>query len=617
MTKPVTIGAISNKKGQELLVKVNSYWLILKKAVDGALKAEVNSATYLAELAKIREFSIKTLKTMNAAVGVLAKESSDNVGAMITTEWIILAIALLLGGLMSWFIARKITAPLVRIVGAAQRVSEGDVSIDVEHEVNYQSKDEIGVLADTFAELVDYIQGVAEAAQRLGKGDLQVRVEPRSPEDLLSHSFNQATDSLRGLMGDSETLISSAQQGALSVRGDVGKYQGGFARMIDGMNQMLDAVTAPLGETAQALKQVAGRDLRARIQGAYQGDFDAIKQDLNQATGTLDAALGQVAQSVEQVRYASSQITTGSQSLATATSEQAAILEEISATLHQLTDKVAEANDAAKEATERARAAQQSADSGRTSMDRLGTALQKIKGSSDETVKIVRTIDQIAFQTNVLALNAAVEAARAGEAGKGFAVVAEQVGRLAQRTADASSTTAELIEGSAKQVLDGVSLGEEVGLLFSKIAITATEVNQSVNEISAKSAEQTHGIGQINVAMEQANHRVQENAAGAEESAAAATELDAQAVELQRLVSTFLLSHQPHSSQPQFAAAPQLAAHRGASQRQAMPQAARPVIPQTVPRPAAAPQQHPSNGGKSEYGPEEVFPLSPSELDDF
>jgi methyl-accepting chemotaxis protein len=166
----------------------------------------------------------------------------------------------------------------------------------------------------------------------------------------------------------------------------------------------------------------------------------------------------------------------------------------------------------------------------------MSTAIEDIKKSSDETAKIIKTIDEIAFQTNLLALNAAVEAARAGEAGKGFAVVAEEVRNLAQRSAEAARNTAEMIEGSVKNADNGVAISGEVATLLDEISGNNSKVNDLVGEISAASNEQAQGIDQINTAVGQMDQVTQSNAANAEESASASEELSAQAEQLSGMV---------------------------------------------------------------------------------
>jgi uncharacterized phage infection (PIP) family protein YhgE len=173
----------------------------------------------------------------------------------------------------------------------------------------------------------------------------------------------------------------------------------------------------------------------------------------------------------------------------------------------------------------------------------MSESINKIKESSDQTAKIVKTIDEIAMQTNLLALNAAVEAARAGEAGRGFAVVAEEVRNLAQRSAEAAKNTANMIEESVKNAEDGVKIAGEVAQSFESIATGNAKVNDLIAEIAAASGEQSQGIDQVNTAVAEMDKVTQQNAANSEESASAAEELSSQAEELQSMVAQFTLTN--------------------------------------------------------------------------
>jgi methyl-accepting chemotaxis protein len=181
-------------------------------------------------------------------------------------------------------------------------------------------------------------------------------------------------------------------------------------------------------------------------------------------------------------------------------------------------------------------AANVSAGKGAQAMTEMMAAIESIKQSSDETAKIVKTIDEIAFQTNLLALNAAVEAARAGDAGKGFAVVAEEVRNLAQRSAAAARNTSVMIEDSVKRAGNGVLISRKVGESLAEIAVTAAKVNELVSDMARANVQQAEGVEQVNKAVAQMDQVTQSNAASSEESASAAEELNAQAVEMQRMV---------------------------------------------------------------------------------
>jgi methyl-accepting chemotaxis protein len=187
-------------------------------------------------------------------------------------------------------------------------------------------------------------------------------------------------------------------------------------------------------------------------------------------------------------------------------------------------------------ANELARQARKAADTGADDMHGMTTAMQDIKTSSDDIAKIIKTIDEIAFQTNILALNAAVEAARAGEAGAGFAVVAEEVRALAQRAAQAARETAGKIEGAITKTTQGVQISSKVSLSLTEIVEKVRQVDELVAEVSTASHEQSQGVKQIATAVNQMDQVVQSNAAGAEESASASEELTAQSLTLQHIV---------------------------------------------------------------------------------
>jgi methyl-accepting chemotaxis protein len=246
----------------------------------------------------------------------------------------------------------------------------------------------------------------------------------------------------------------------------------------------------------------------------------------------LSGLANQLDDGSNQVASASSEIASASQSLAEGASEQASSLEETSASLEEMssmTKRNADSAESAKTLSSETRAA---ADAGAADMQEMSSAMAEVKAASDNIAKIIKTIDEIAFQTNILALNAAVEAARAGEAGAGFAVVADEVRSLAQRSAQAAKETAEKIENSIQKSHRGAQISEKVTASLAQIVVKARQVDELVGEIAAASKEQAQGIIQVNVAVSQMDKITQSNAASAEESASASEELNAQAAGL-------------------------------------------------------------------------------------
>ena len=207
----------------------------------------------------------------------------------------------------------------------------------------------------------------------------------------------------------------------------------------------------------------------------------------------------------EQVASASTQISSASQSLAQGASQQAAALEETSASLEEMASMTRQNADNARQADSLMQETTQVVEEANQSMGRLTTSMQEVSAASEETAKIIKTIDEIAFQTNLLALNAAVEAARAGEAGAGFAVVADEVRNLAMRAAEAAKNTANLIEGTVVKVKNGAALVDKTGGAFSQVSASTSKVKELVAEIAAASTEQAQGVDQINKAMNEMN----------------------------------------------------------------------------------------------------------------
>jgi len=270
------------------------------------------------------------------------------------------------------------------------------------------------------------------------------------------------------------------------------------------------------------LMALAGWRMKARIAGQLQ----ALATNLAQASNTLSDSARQVS--------------SASQSLAEGASEQAASLEETGASLEEMSSMTKRNAETAGKVKELGSQARQAGDLGVQDMTAMVSAMDDIKRSSDDIAKIIKTIDEIAFQTNILALNAAVEAARAGEAGMGFAVVADEVRSLAQRCAQAAKETAGKIEDAVQKSAKGAEISAKVAKSLEEIVGKARQVDEMAGEVAAASQEQSQGIAQVNTAVTQMDKVTQSNAASAEESASAAEEMTAQAEALKEAVAELL-----------------------------------------------------------------------------
>lgn len=233
-----------------------------------------------------------------------------------------------------------------------------------------------------------------------------------------------------------------------------------------------------------------------------------------------------------QVSNASGQIASSSQSLAENASEQASSLEQVSASIEQMTSMIRKNSEGAQQASKLAEKSRSLTSGGIDDMKKMEKAIAQIKESSNKTVSIIETINEIAFQTNLLAINAAVEAARAGEAGKGFAVVADEVRNLAQRSAEAARNTADLIEGSKSITDEGVEIGAKMSSSLTQIGEAISSLTQLINDVATANSEQAEGISQINAAVNQMDKVTQQNASSAEQMASSSEELNGQSLEM-------------------------------------------------------------------------------------
>ncbi len=424
-----------------------------------------------------------------ASAKVDAKETETSSLFMLTSfTGVGVFVAVLLGVL----IANVISKPINQLAGLARQMAVGHLDLEIDAE----SKDEIGELMGYFGDVINGIKDQIHLLEEVSTGNLEVEIKPRSDKDVMAFSLQNLMASNHEQVVLSGALAAGDFTMDVKPRSEKDQLSVGVAKMVTNLRNMI-----------------------VEVQGA-----------------------------ADQVATAAEQISSSSQAVAEGAAEQASFLEETSASIEEITSMTRTNAENANQAQALVVNATEAAQKGLISMENMNKAIEEIKDASDETARIIKTIDDIAFQTNLLALNAAVEAARAGDAGRGFAVVAEEVRNLALRSAEAAKNTAVMIEESVKRADNGVKVAKEVYSVLQEIADENRKANEVVAEIAAASQEQARGIDQIGIATNQVNKVTQENAASAEESASGAEELASQVAQLRETMSWFKVEHDRQSA---------------------------------------------------------------------
>lgn len=397
---------------------------------------------------------------------------------------------------------------------------------------------------DCLDAVVNPLNMAALYVDRISKGDLPPKISDKYRGDFntIKNNLNICIDNINALVADANMLAGAAIKGNLDARADAARHNGDYGKIVSGINGCLDAVTAPIKEAAAVLSHMSTGNLRLRVIGNYQGDHGAIKDALNNTLDALNEVLGEAGAAADQVADGSRQVSEGSQSLSEGAAQQSGAVVELTASLAQIASQTKQNAHNANMANALSTTVREKADLGNSQMQDMLKSMAGINGSSKEISKIIKVIDEIAFQTNILALNAAVEAARAGENGKGFAVVAEEVRNLAARSAAAAKETTAMIEDTIQKVNEGTQIATETASALESIVDGVAKAADLVGEIASASSEQANAVSDINKGVEQVSQVIQMNSATAQQSAAASQELTSQAALLKEMMGKFQLA---------------------------------------------------------------------------
>lgn len=325
---------------------------------------------------------------------------------------------------------------------------------------------------------------------------------------------------------------------SVRVKGD---YSGDHAKIKNALNFTIDEIGKYIFEISEKLSLIEEKDLRVSINREFMGDFDKLKKSINGIIENLNNVFSDFAQSSAQIATGSEELSNSSQTLSQGATEQASSIEEITSSIEEIANQAKGNAQKSKDANNLIEMVKRHSDEGEAQMNDMVNAMDEIKLSSQNIHKIIKVIDDIAFQTNILALNAAVEAARAGNHGKGFAVVAEEVRNLASKSANAVKDTSELIEESIKKVNYGNEIADNTSTILNKITQEIKSVSDMVENVFKSSEEQSMEIAQITDGINQISKVIQMNSATAEETAAASEEMSSQSFILKEQIEEFSL----------------------------------------------------------------------------
>lgn len=536
---------------QNLKESYEQYKDIVNQAINNIQSGElskINSVSFLIDLSNAEnelqqniEILEQELSNQAESINAMnAEKASSVLSFTVASICVVFLLAVFIGIVFS----RGMSKPIKKLTVRAKKLAAGETDFDIAGE---SSRDEIGQMREAIKTILESVKTLSDDTNMLieaaAQGRLSVRADEKKHQGVyrsIVEGINKTLDAMIAPIYESSAVLNDLSQGNLNIRVE-GDFAGDFAIIKNSLNGTMETLKGYIGEITDVLGDISNGVLSVSIDSEYKGDFAALKQSINKSIDSFNEVLNEINLAANEVAVSAAQLSDGSQTISQGATEQASALEQLTASISEISEKTKNNAKSASESNVLSLAAMENASKGNEKMKLLQNAMTEINESSASISKIIKVIDDIAFQTNILALNAAVEAARAGAHGKGFAVVADEVRSLASRSAKAAQQTAVLIKGSIAKTEAGTIIANETAAALTNIVEGVQKTVELSGEIARASNEQATGIVQVDKGIEQLSQVVQNSSATAQQAAASSEELAAQAEHLKNMVSRFSL----------------------------------------------------------------------------
>ncbi len=562
-----------NEDIKKEIVEVKKVWTDYKNLVADAILSASVTQNYdmAADIATSsgEEVGVKLLKKFEKVHKQLllkAEQLDKNINSSVQTSSINSIVGAIAGSIVFlicvFLLAPAITKPINKLRDIVKEFALGNYDL----EIKQKSNDEIGELTESLRTLQKAQKDKIFAAEQIASGLIN-KVELASEKDALAIAFNKEVETIDNLLNETKNLVKANRQGDMNLRSKSSNFEGEWSKLLEGINSILDAVTAPINESANVLKIMANGDFTIRVTGNYKGDHQLMQKNINTVSDSLSDALRKVGEAVLATASSANEISASVEEMAAGAGEQTQQVSEIAHSVEQMTQTILDntknatiAAESAKGSGEKAKLGGQVVEDTIKGMERIAEVVKEsaetvetLGKSSDAIGEIIQVIDDIADQTNLLALNAAIEAARAGEKGRGFAVVADEVRKLAERTTKATKEIADMIKQIQKDTNDAVqsmtqgreevdkgkNLANKAGEVLYEIIENAQKVSDVVALVAAASEEQSSTAEEISRNIDSISSVTQQSASGTQQIAHATEDLSGLTQNLERLISHF------------------------------------------------------------------------------